>query len=195
MQRVFKMRDEVDGWNKKIDKPDCQIWNRFGHPDYSEKMPVLKCSFYFPGIVDPKVLFDAYMISARRLQWDDGVISSKDIGKPHKHLQVVHCINKAPLNFKSRDFLDKRIYFKHADAFYIYVSDVPDTVKGKEKEYERGQTVFSLFEIKYDKERDCVNLWSASSVDVRVSFGLKMLTDLLPGSMEKWGQKYLEFAT
>ena len=37
-------------------------------------------------------------------------------------------INKAPLNFKNRDFIEKRIFFKHNDTYYIYITFVPDEI-------------------------------------------------------------------
>jgi hypothetical protein len=49
----------------------------------------------------------------KRMKWDDGIAENIEIFRPNKHIQVVHLVNKAPLNFKNRDFVDKRIFFKH----------------------------------------------------------------------------------
>lgn len=32
------------------------------------------------------------------------------------------------MNFKNRDFLEKRIFFKHNGAYYIYLTFIPDEV-------------------------------------------------------------------
>jgi hypothetical protein len=66
------------------------------------------------------------------------------------------------MNFKSRDFLDKRIYFKHDDTYYIYCSEVPNTLKAPEKEFERGSTAMALFKIRADPSSGSVHFWSAS---------------------------------
>ena len=62
------------------------------------------------------------------MKWDDGVASNIEIFRPNKHIQVVHVVNKAALNFKNRDFIDKRLFFKHEGAYYIYISACPDEV-------------------------------------------------------------------
>ena len=53
------------------------------------------------------------MKSNKRVIWDDGVEENIEIMRPNIFLQVHHVINKAPLNFKNREFIDKRISFKY----------------------------------------------------------------------------------
>jgi hypothetical protein len=86
MNLVEEIRTESDGWSLKVDKPDTHIWNRMGHPRFHKSFPCVKCEMTFPGVFDPKLLLDAYMVNSRRLKWDDGILGSKDIGKSNKHL-------------------------------------------------------------------------------------------------------------
>lgn len=69
------------------------------------------------------------MNCTKRLKWDEGLATYQEILKPNKYAQVVYVVSKAPLNFKNRDFLDKRIFFKHQGTYYIYITSVPDQVK------------------------------------------------------------------
>jgi hypothetical protein len=64
----------------------------------------------------------------KRSKWDDGLAENIEVSRPNKHMQVVWIVNKAPLNFKNRDFLDKRVFFKHNGVYYIYITSVPDDV-------------------------------------------------------------------
>ena len=65
----------------------------------------------------------------KRLKWDDGIAQNIEIGRPNRHISVVHVVNKAALNFKNRDFIDKRVFFKHQGVYYIYISSTPDEVR------------------------------------------------------------------
>jgi hypothetical protein len=62
------------------------------------------------------------------MAWDDALVDNIDLMKPNKNVTLVHIINKAPMSFQSRDFLDKRICFKHNGSYYMYISFAPDTV-------------------------------------------------------------------
>lgn len=64
----------------------------------------------------------------KRTKWDDGVAEHVEIMRPNKNIQLVWIVNKAPLNFKNRDFLDKRVFFKNKGVYYIYITSVPDEV-------------------------------------------------------------------
>lgn len=65
----------------------------------------------------------------KRMKWDDGLADIKELLRPNKNIQVLQLINKAPLNFKNRDFLDKRVYFKNEGIYYVYISQAPDSVR------------------------------------------------------------------
>lgn len=71
------------------------------------------------------------MKSNKRVVWDDGVEENIEIMRPNIYLQVHNVINKAPMNFKNREFIDKRISFKYKGVYYIYLSFIPDSVSAK----------------------------------------------------------------
>ena len=56
-------------------------------------------------------------------------------------------VNKAPLNFKNRDFLDKRVFFKHNGSYYIYISSVPDDIQPAGKDVVRAKSVVGCLKI------------------------------------------------
>jgi hypothetical protein len=64
----------------------------------------------------------------KRLKWDDGLEDFKELNRHSEHLQIVHVVNKAPFNFKSRDFIEKKISFSYKGDYYIYLTFVPDKV-------------------------------------------------------------------
>lgn len=74
------------------------------------------------------------MNTTKRMKWDEGLATYQELSRPTKNCQVVYIVSKAPLNFKNRDFIDKRIYFKHQGIYYIYITSVPDEVKPQTKE-------------------------------------------------------------
>lgn len=60
--------------------------------------------------------------------WDDALLDNIEVQKPNKHVRLIQIVNKAPLNFKNRDFLDKRVFFKHNGVYYLYITFAPDNV-------------------------------------------------------------------
>lgn len=98
-------------------------------------------------------------------------------------------INKAPLNFKNRDFLDKRVFFNHQGCWYIYITSVPDEVKPATKLNERGKSVVGCFKIEKTKDGTGVRMMACLQTDLKIGFGLSMVASLLPKSMNEWGDK------
>lgn len=62
------------------------------------------------------------------MKWDDGIKETQDLIKTTKNVQIVHIETKSPLNFKNRDFIEKRIFFKENGTYYIYLTFIPDEV-------------------------------------------------------------------
>lgn len=83
----------------------------------------------------------------KRMMWDDGIASNIETHRPNKNIRVMHLVNKAPLNFKNRDFLDKRIFFKHQGAYYIYITSVPDQVQPATKDLVRSKSIVGSLKI------------------------------------------------
>ena len=98
----------------------------------------------------------------QRIKWDDGLVSIEEIQKLTEHLQIVHVVNKAPLNFKSRDFVEKKICFSYKGAYYIYLTYVPDKNLPPQKAYQRARSVFGYFKIEKDPKKGWVKFRSIS---------------------------------
>ena len=64
----------------------------------------------------------------KRTKWDDGVAHYEEVCRHNKYITIVYIQNKAALNFKNRDFIEKRVYFKENGVYYIYITFVPDEV-------------------------------------------------------------------
>jgi hypothetical protein len=125
---IDSIEAESEGWINKYDHPLTKIWAKLGGSHWDKVNPIVKCEFVFNETNNPKTIYEAYMKSKKRVLWDDGVEENLEIIRPSKYIQVHQVINKAPLNFKSREFIDKRIFFKHNGVYYIYMTFVPDSV-------------------------------------------------------------------
>lgn len=68
------------------------------------------------------------MDQTQRLEWDEGIVSYTELAKSHPSLIVAHVVNRGKLNFKNRDFVEKRISFESNGIHYIYISYVDDQV-------------------------------------------------------------------
>lgn len=87
------------------------------------------------------------MNPAQRLCWDDGVASYTEVTCPSPHIQIANVISKGKMNFKNRDFLEKRVHFEREGVFYIYISFVPDHIKPAPKDNQRAKSIFGVFKI------------------------------------------------
>lgn len=65
---------------------------------------------------------------SKRKRWDDGLAQYEEVYKPSNNVQLVSIETKSPMNFKNREFLDKRIFFKEQGVYYIYITFAPDKV-------------------------------------------------------------------
>ena len=90
------------------------------------------------------------MDSSQRLKWDDDLENIHEIKRFSDHLLILHVVNKAPLNFKCRDFVEKRLSFSYKGAFYIYVTYVPDKVHVAKKSYQRARCLYGYYKIEKD---------------------------------------------
>ena len=69
------------------------------------------------------------MDTKKRMTWDNGLADYSELCRPTEYIQIANVISKGKMNFKNRDFLEKRVHFEHEGAFYIYISFVPDNVR------------------------------------------------------------------
>ncbi len=101
------------------------------------------------------------------MKWDDGIAAYDEISRPNQYCQVVHIVTKSPLSYKNRDFIDKRIYFKHQGVYYIYINFVSDDIKLPSKDCERAKSVMGCFKIS-KTEDGRVRMMAQSQTDLKV---------------------------
>lgn len=60
-----------------------------------------------------------------RKQWDKNILKY-ELTPVGNNVVMNYQLNKAPLNFQNRDFLDKQIKFSNDGKFYCYYSSIPN---------------------------------------------------------------------
>lgn len=132
------------------------------------------------------------------MKWDEGLATYEETHRVNDYVQVVYVVSKAPLNFKNRDFIEKRIYFKWEGCYYIYITAVPDDVKPPTKVNERAKSVVGCFKIENINKNGGgigggVRMMACLQTDLKIGFGLSMVASLLPKAMNDWGDKIRKF--
>eukprot|EP00347_Sterkiella_histriomuscorum_P010811 403374833 len=183
--------DQV-GWQNKLNTDLTKVWSKTGSK-YDKSNPFIKCEWIFHETQEPKDVFDCYMLMEQRLKWDEGLAQYEEFQSINEYLQVVYVVSKAPMNFKNRDFIEKRIYFKHDGCHYIYITAVPDSIKPATKVNERAKSVVGCFKIEKSSDGKGVRMLACLQTDLKIGFGLSMVAALLPKAMNEWGDKIRKF--
>ena len=81
-----------------------------------------------------------------RKKWDKNVLKYEVTEVQGKNVCITYQVNKAPLNFKNMDFVDKQIKFSHEGKFYCYYSSVPNDldIKALPEKVVRAKTFIGL---------------------------------------------------
>jgi len=81
-----------------------------------------------------------------RLKWDKNILKMEMMPFEHKNSFTNYQLNKSPLNFANRDFVDKQIAFADNGKFYSYYSNIPNDTEIKEipAKVERAKTLIGL---------------------------------------------------
>ncbi|CDW80080.1 UNKNOWN [Stylonychia lemnae] len=185
---INDLEKDQAGLQQKLDANNTRVWTKTGSK-YDKSNPFIKCEWTFNETNDPR----DYMDFNKRLKWDDGLAEYSELLKANKNVQVVYVVSKAPLNFKNRDFLDKRIFFKHEGAYYIYITSAPDSVKPPTNQNQRAKSVVGCFKIMQTPDKKGVKMMGALQTDLKIGFGLNMVAALLPKAMNEWGDKIRKF--
>lgn len=67
-----------------------------------------------------------------RKKWDKNLLKYEVIKIKNENVVLTYQLNKAPLNFQNRDFVDKQIKFSHNNKFYVYYTSIPNHEEIKE---------------------------------------------------------------
>ncbi len=59
------------------------------------------------------------------MQWDKNVLNLVLTPMSQKHFNICYQMNKSPLNFANRDFVDKQVKISDNGVFYCYYSFIP----------------------------------------------------------------------
>ena len=56
------------------------------------------------------------------------------------------------MGFSNRDFIDKLIYFKHNNAYYIYITQAPDELLPPKKDIVRAISIAGMYKIEMNAQ-------------------------------------------
>jgi len=129
-----------------------------------------------------------------RKRWDTTLTTYDEIFNPNPSTAVVYSINKAPSPLQNRDFIEKRILFRHNDIYYCYWSATPNEIHPivPEDKMVRGSTVFGGQYVKKLENGKimCVGL---TQVDLQIPAALNlMMNATLPIVLERWFKNFRE---
>jgi hypothetical protein len=75
-------------------------------------------------------LMKAFYNDQERVKFDDEVVEAENLTVQNNNILIYYQKNRAQMNVSApREFIDKRITFKHNDKIYVFHSSVPDDMK------------------------------------------------------------------
>jgi hypothetical protein len=171
--------------------------------EFNKSMPNISHEHLFPEINDPELILKC--MNDYRKEWDDALLSYDEIVKYRtEYTQVVRALNKKVAGTASREFIDKKIWFREEDTgdkydenyndIYFWIADPPDGFWPLKKEYVRANTLIGITRI--GKRRDGPGCFyeSIGQNDLHLNtMAMKVVGPLMPKGMVDWGTTLRKF--
>jgi hypothetical protein len=80
------------------------------------------------------------------MAWDKNVLKYELTPLEQRNSVINYQMNKSPLNFANRDFVDKHLKFSSDGKFYCYYTCIPNDTEFKElpPKVDRAQTIIGM---------------------------------------------------
>lgn len=153
----LSLKRTIDQWIAEVDTPEqfdwtvqsntdeIRIWTRTRGLQSAPDLPLIQVEYYFPDIEDPRILQAAILNFRHRFDINDKE-SVEEVEAFGNGNTVVHHMVGKPIVIAARDSVEKRLFFKAAEAltnmneneminelgsgdtddFYAWVTDVPE---------------------------------------------------------------------
>jgi len=96
-------------------------------------------------------------------------------------------MNKSPLNFSNRDFVDKQIKFSHKGDIYCYYTSIPEDQQKKIREIppkvERAKTIIGIQKLERRHSDGMIKYTMLMQCDLKMKITPKLISMFLPSGL------------
>jgi hypothetical protein len=126
-----------------------------------------------------------------RTQWDKNVLAYDIKDLSLEFSKILYQLNKSPLNFANRDFVDKHIKFSSDGVFYCYYSACADCISiyPVPPKVERAKTLFAMQKMERRKSDGKIIYTMYMQADLNMKSTSKLVAMFLPAGMQEWLKK------
>ncbi|CDW87198.1 UNKNOWN [Stylonychia lemnae] len=195
-------------WDLKLSKDDVKIFIKKGGSKFNTEQPYIKTVVLFNAhysmrkvveVVRLSIVFNSLLSlqifnEKHRMKWDKNVLKLEIITQEfNKNVWLNYQLNKSPLNFSNRDFLDKQIKFRDRNNFYCYYSTIPletqNQIKPIPPKVERAQTIFGLQKLSRRPQDGKIEYVMIMQCDLKMKITPKLIGMFLPAGLQEWARK------
>ena len=127
-----------------------------------------------------------------RVTWDKDLQSGEIFEIVNEKMGLWHQVNSSAIKIvQSRDFLEKKIFFKHDGAYYIFFSSIPDSFRPNEKNVSRAYTVTGFHVWKEEDGKILYNALNQNDFNLQgaAKLGAAMAIKQIPKTVQAWMEK------
>lgn len=157
---MLKALADSKSWPMKKDTEFSKVRLKYGS-DFNSTLPNISHEHLFPNIKDPELILKC--LCDYRKEWDDSLLSYDELVKYRTdYTQIVRALNKKVAGTASREFIDKKIWFREEDTrdkydqnyndIYFWITDPPEGFWPIHKDYVRADNLIGITRI--GKRRD-----------------------------------------
>eukprot|EP00347_Sterkiella_histriomuscorum_P003152 403365394 len=185
---------ETKLWDLKLNKDDVKVYLKKGGSKYNADQPYIKTEILFKEHYSIKKIVEVIFGTAHRQKWDKNVLKYELMETAKcKNTALNYQLNKSPLNFSNRDFMDKQIKFSDKDTVYCYYSSLPSdeqqTIKPIPPKVERAQTILGYQKLHRRTEDGKIVYQMIMQCDLKMKITPKLIGMFLPNGLQDWARK------
>ena len=111
---MLKQLADSKSWPMKKDTELSKVRLKYGS-DFNSSLPFISHEHQFPQCDDPEFILKC--MNDYRFEWDDQLLNYDEIAKyRNENTQVVRALNKKVAGTASREFIDKKVWFRDSDT-------------------------------------------------------------------------------
>lgn len=178
-------------WEQKLNKEEIKVYIKKDGSKIDKDNPYIKTEVVFNSYFLMEKIIKAIFVKENRIQWDKNILGLETKELSNGFSKIVYQLNKSPLNFANRDFVDKHVRFANNGVVYTYYSACPDseTLHPVPAKVERAKTIIGLQKMERRKSDGKIVYTMYMQGDLNMKQTTKLLGMFLPTGMQDWQRK------
>lgn len=190
-----KLRENTDddSWRLRLQRDYIKMWTKDSDIGPMSKGVVFsKLELELDASYTLEQVIKAYNEPSNRLQWDNTHLQQLEVQRtPHKNVVLQYSQVRSKLQFKARDFFEKKVIFVDNDKLYCYLSTATSQEMPNKEGLERAETIFGIQKIERRPEDDKIILRLLMLADYKLPLSNSILKTFVPAGVKDWAQKFM----